>query len=193
MAARRGQLLRGRWATTAPAARWTVPQVPGRVAVNMGLLPLRFDAVTDFSAAIGGIVTHQALANPRGSVGAMIAAPGAAPAGGASLEMGAWGAQQGAIAAVPFDQPAAEWCAVTSGSVTTVNPDGTKNTFTTGDVFVVPKGIQYTWKQSDDMSKFYVIVDHAPPEEAPTAIIPYDRAQPCEDAQEWWFFCEVRI
>ena len=54
----------------------------------------------------------------------------------------------------------AEWCAVTAGSVTTVDPTGVENTFTAGDVFVVPKGIDYVWKQSEDMKKFYGACAH---------------------------------
>eukprot|EP01043_Picozoa_sp_COSAG02_P049361 COSAG02_NODE_4949_length_4796_cov_12.701512_2_plen_205_part_00 len=133
------------------------------------------------------------LENPVGSDVASVVAPGIAPAGGHSLGMGAWGAAKGAIPPEPHHQQMAEWCAVTAGSVTTVDPTGTEHTFTAGDVFLVPKGISYVWKQSEDMKKFYVEIDHAVPEQTPTAIIPYDRAQPCDSEKEYWFFCEVSV
>ena len=157
-----------------------------------GLLPLRFHEVGDLSTAgPDGILSLTVLENAVGSADASIASPGIAPAGGHSLGMGAWGATKDAIPTEPHHQQLAEWCAVTAGSVTTVDPTGKEHTFTAGDVFLVPKGISYVWKQSEDMKKFYVEVDHAEPDEIPTALIPYDRAQPCEDAKEYWFFCEV--
>lgn len=163
----------------------------------MGLRPLRFENVGDLSAAGGaagdGILSLSVLENHVGSDAASIVAPGIAPAGGHSLGMGAWGAAKGAIPPEPHHQQMAEWCVVTAGSVTTVDPTGKEHTFTAGDVFVVPKGISYTWKQSENMKKFYVEIDHAVPEETPTAIIPYDRAQPCEGEKEFWFFCEVSL
>ena len=159
------------------------------------LLPLRFENVGDLSLASApdGVLSLTVLENPVGSDAASVVAPGIAPAGGHSLGMGAWGAAKGAIPAEPHHQQMAEWCVVTAGSVTTVDPTGTEHTFTAGDVFVVPKGISYVWKQTENMKKFYVEIDHAVPEEIPTAIIPYDRTQSCNGDEEYWFFCEVSV
>ena len=127
----------------------------------MGLLPMRFESVGDLSTAgADGILSTTVLENAVGSAAASIVAPGLAPAGGHSLGMGAWGATEGAVPAEPHHQAMAEWCAVTAGSVTTVDPTGVENTFTAGDVFVVPKGIDYVWKQSEDMKKFYGACAH---------------------------------
>lgn len=159
---------------------------------QMGLLPLRFHNVGDLSSAgPDGILSRTVLENAVGSDDASIVAPGLAPAGRHSLGMGAWGATKGAIPAKPHRQQMAEWCAVTEGSVTTIDPTGKEHTFKAGDVFLVPKGISYVWKQSEDMKKFYVEVDHVVAAEAPTALIPFDRAQPCEGDEEFWFFCSV--
>jgi uncharacterized protein len=54
--------------------------------------------------------------------------------------------------------PVHEMMTVISGSVTLTNTDGQAETFTSGDVFFVPKGTKCTWHITETLRKFYMIV-----------------------------------
>ena len=46
---------------------------------------------------------------------------------------------------------------VISGSVTLTNADGQSETFTSGDVFFIPKGTKCTWHITETLREFYMI------------------------------------
>ena len=46
---------------------------------------------------------------------------------------------------------------IRSGSVTLTNADGQSETFTSGDVFFIPKGTKCTWHITETVRKFYMI------------------------------------
>ena len=53
--------------------------------------------------------------------------------------------------------PVHEMMTVISGSVTLTSPDGTSETFTSGDTFFIPKGTPLTWHITETLRKFYMI------------------------------------
>jgi len=55
--------------------------------------------------------------------------------------------------------PVHEMMTVISGSVTVTNADGQAETFTSGDVFYIPKGTKCTWHIEETLRKFYMIVE----------------------------------
>jgi uncharacterized cupin superfamily protein len=52
-----------------------------------------------------------------------------------------------------------EFMLILDGSVTIVHRDGFEDTFRAGDAFVIPKGLPCSWKQTESVSKYYVIFD----------------------------------
>ena len=53
--------------------------------------------------------------------------------------------------------PVHEMMTVISGSVTITNAEGQAETFTSGDVFFIPKGTKCTWHITETLRKFYMI------------------------------------
>lgn len=53
--------------------------------------------------------------------------------------------------------PVHEMMTVISGSVTLTNADGISETFTSGDVFFIPKGTKCIWHITETLRKFYMI------------------------------------
>jgi uncharacterized cupin superfamily protein len=53
--------------------------------------------------------------------------------------------------------PVHEMMTVISGSVTLSNANGDSETFTSGDVFFIPKGTRCTWHITEKLRKFYMI------------------------------------
>ncbi len=53
--------------------------------------------------------------------------------------------------------PVHEMMTVISGSVTLTNADGQSETFTSGDVFFIPKGTKCIWHITETLRKFYMI------------------------------------
>ncbi|MGH8139371.1 MAG: cupin domain-containing protein [Steroidobacteraceae bacterium] len=54
-----------------------------------------------------------------------------------------------------------ELCVMTSGRVVIESDSGERNTFVTGDAFVVPAGFSGTWEVLEDCSKVYAIFEQA--------------------------------
>jgi uncharacterized cupin superfamily protein len=52
-----------------------------------------------------------------------------------------------------------ELCVMTAGTVVIESATGERNTFTTGDAFVVPAGFSGTWEVLEDCSKIYAIFE----------------------------------
>ncbi len=52
-----------------------------------------------------------------------------------------------------------ELCVMTSGKVVIESASGERNTFATGDVFVVPAGFAGSWEVLEDCSKIYAIFE----------------------------------
>ena len=55
--------------------------------------------------------------------------------------------------------PVHEMMTVISGSVTVTNADGEADTYTSGDVFFIPKGTKCTWEITETLRKFYLIAE----------------------------------
>lgn len=55
--------------------------------------------------------------------------------------------------------PVNEFMLVLEGSVTIVDASGHEETIRAGESFVIPKGLQCSWKQSEYIRKFFVIFD----------------------------------
>ncbi|MFT4727222.1 MAG: putative cupin superfamily protein [Granulosicoccus sp.] len=53
--------------------------------------------------------------------------------------------------------PVHEMMTVLSGSVTMTNASGQSETFTSGDVFFIPKGTKCTWEITETLRKIYMI------------------------------------
>jgi uncharacterized cupin superfamily protein len=152
----------------------------------MPLCPLRFKSVESMAKAYCD--PDQAYLVSTMTIPVHEAYDGLAPAGGPSITMGSWGAKRQHVPFVKYRT--SEWMYVTAGSVTiTEFTTGKSTTHSVGDIFIVPKGLKFAWDQSDDFKKHFVIGDHAEPTAPPTAVICFDRSQPCTGAAEWWFFC----
>jgi uncharacterized cupin superfamily protein len=52
-----------------------------------------------------------------------------------------------------------ELCVMTAGRVVIESEEGQRNTFGTGDAFVVPAGFSGTWEVLEDCSKIYAIFE----------------------------------
>ena len=52
--------------------------------------------------------------------------------------------------------PVNEMMTILAGSVTLTRPDGTSETFTSGDTFFVPKGTPCVWHVTEHLRKFYM-------------------------------------
>jgi len=58
-----------------------------------------------------------------------------------------------------YPYPVDEFMLVLEGSVNIVHADGHEETFRAGDAFVIPKGLPCAWKQTENIRKYYVILD----------------------------------
>ena len=45
------------------------------------------------------------------------------------------------------------------GSVTLIDSMGREDTFKAGEAALVPRGVEYTWKQTEPIRKYWVIFD----------------------------------
>lgn len=57
--------------------------------------------------------------------------------------------------------PVNEFMLVLEGGVTIAEPNGRETTISAGQSFILPKGLECSWKQAGYMRKFYVIFDDA--------------------------------
>ncbi|MDA0220570.1 MAG: cupin domain-containing protein [Proteobacteria bacterium] len=73
-----------------------------------------------------------------------------------------------------------EFMYVLEGSVTIVHENGTEWTIRAGESFVIPKGAPVTWKQTEYMRKFYVILDDAELEAGAADTLTVRRPDPAE-------------
>ena len=55
--------------------------------------------------------------------------------------------------------PVDEFMLVLEGSVTITGEDGTSETFSPGEAFMMPKGFRGTWENTEKMRKYYVIYE----------------------------------
>jgi uncharacterized cupin superfamily protein len=61
------------------------------------------------------------------------------------------------------------------GSVTLIDSQGRQDTFTAGEAALVPRGVPYTWKQTEPIRKYWVIFDVTDTQEArPKSYIRFD-------------------
>jgi len=58
-----------------------------------------------------------------------------------------------------FRYPVDEFMLVLEGSVTIVHEGGHEETFRAGDAFAIPKGLPCAWQQTENIRKYYVILD----------------------------------
>jgi len=59
----------------------------------------------------------------------------------------------------PHEAGYSEFMYLLEGSVTLVDKDGREETFRAGDAILVPRGTEYTWKQTETVRKYWVIFD----------------------------------
>ena len=52
-----------------------------------------------------------------------------------------------------------EFCAILAGKVVLTAEDGTAETFTKGDAFIIPRGFTGTWETIEAVKKWYVIFE----------------------------------
>lgn len=62
----------------------------------------------------------------------------------------------------PHTTKYSEFMYLLEGSVTLIDKDGRQETFKAGDALLVPRGTEYTWKQTAPLRKYYVIFDLEP-------------------------------
>lgn len=62
----------------------------------------------------------------------------------------------------PHKTTYSEFMYLLEGSVTLIDQDGRQETFKAGDALLVPRGTEYTWKQTEPLRKYYVIFDREP-------------------------------
>jgi uncharacterized cupin superfamily protein len=62
----------------------------------------------------------------------------------------------------PHTPTYSEFMYLLEGSVTLVDADGRRETFTAGDALLVPRGTTYTWQQTEPLRKYYAIFDLEP-------------------------------
>jgi uncharacterized cupin superfamily protein len=76
----------------------------------------------------------------------------------------------------PHKAKYSEFMVLLEGSVTLVDADGREETFRAGDAILVPRGTEYTWKQTEKLRKYWVIFDRS--EEAPATKTTFVRIEP---------------
>ena len=74
-----------------------------------------------------------------------------------NLTSGVWKATpyKEAIDSYPVD----ELIIVLEGSVTVTDSEGAGETFSAGDTFIIPKGFEGTWENTETMRKLYMILE----------------------------------
>jgi len=89
---------------------------------------------------------------------------------------------QTAMGPYPFD----EFMVILEGSVIIVHEDGTESSFRAGEAFVIPKGATVSWKQTESVRKFYVVVIDEEEIEAdmPETLLAVRRIDPTEDVPD---------
>lgn len=75
------------------------------------------------------------------------------------LSAGVWDCTAMTTRTAPY--PVTEFMLVLEGEVTIVEPNGRETTVSAGQSFILPKGLDCSWKQPGYMRKFYVIFDDA--------------------------------
>jgi len=85
------------------------------------------------------------------------------------LTAGVWECTPHRTRLLPY--PVDEFMLVLEGSVTIVHVGGHEETFRAGDAFVIPKGLPCAWTQTENIRKYYVILDdpETPMPEKPVA------------------------
>jgi uncharacterized cupin superfamily protein len=75
------------------------------------------------------------------------------------ITLGTWTCNAGSVEIQ--GHPVDEACFVTRGRVTLTDKAGRTETFHAGDGFLLPRGFQGTWSQSDDFAKLFVAISRA--------------------------------
>ena len=83
------------------------------------------------------------------------------------LTSGVWHCTPMIAKPAPYDVN--EFMMVLEGAITICHEDGSQETIRAGESFVVPKGTPLSWKQTDDVLKFWVIFEDASGEELDTS------------------------
>ncbi len=80
--------------------------------------------------------------------------------------------------------PFAEFMVILEGSVIIVHEDGTETNFRAGEAFVIPKGAPVSWKQTESVRKFYVVVIDEEIEVDVSETLAVCRIDPMEDVPD---------
>lgn len=86
------------------------------------------------------------------------------------VQAGVWEAEP--YTSGPHKTKYSEFMLLLEGSVTLVGKDGREETFRKGDALLVPRGAEFTWKQTEKVRKYWVIFDRSEevPGEAPLVV-----------------------
>ncbi|HEY7818450.1 MAG TPA: cupin domain-containing protein [Vicinamibacteria bacterium] len=86
------------------------------------------------------------------------------------VQAGVWEAAPNTFG--PHKAAYSEFMYLLEGSVTLVDKSGREETFRAGDAVLVPRGTEFTWKQTEKVRKYWVIFDRTgeAPKTAPTFI-----------------------
>jgi uncharacterized cupin superfamily protein len=97
----------------------------------------------------------------------------ASPANGL-ISAGVWEAAPHTVD--PVTPKYSEFMYYLEGSVTLVDAQGRKDTFKAGEAALVPRGVEYTWQQTEPIRKYWVIFDVTPieGEQRPSTFIRFD-------------------
>jgi hypothetical protein len=75
------------------------------------------------------------------------------------VQAGVWEAEP--YTSGPHQTKYSEFMLLLEGSVTLVGKDGREETFRKGDALLVPRGAEFTWKQTEKVKKYWVIFDRS--------------------------------
>jgi uncharacterized cupin superfamily protein len=94
------------------------------------------------------------------------------------LSVGVWDCT--AFTSKPMSYPVNEFMILLEGAVTILEKNGRETTVRAGESFVLPKGLDCTWRQTGHVRKFFVIFDDASgtaPRDAAALAVPTSRSQ----------------
>lgn len=122
-------------------------------------------AAVSIAAAAGAETATILRFEPNGPAGTGLKASGRTQAhtylrSPGNERAGVWRAEPATTG--PHTPKYSEFMYLLEGSVTLVDADGRRDTFTAGDAVLVPRGTTYTWQQTEPLRKYYAIFDVEP-------------------------------
>ncbi len=129
-------------------------------------------AFTAIAVSVGAADSAIVLFRPDGPAGVGLTANGRTQSHSylrspGNERTGVWRAEPATTG--PHTPKYSEFMYLLEGTVTLVDGDGRRETFTAGDAVLVPRGTTYTWQQAEPLRKYYAIFDLEPEGGAPAA------------------------